>query len=536
MKLRTKLIIALIFILSVLAPVRFIIVTLLDNTSAAFDEIVNALAPVVSSIESMESAAAGMSGEVFSLTALYGIAPNVESDDLEEDLAEEVEEFEEFWADFQSALDSFAALSVQQQYEYPGISSPVETLRSSSAAFYAAGRDLIDLAQAGGSEQDIYEAIEAVEAAEGELYGFLDTMFTAGQTELLEVSRAANTIIQQQQTFTSLSGVALSMVIVVSMVMVYRTVAAPVARLDRAARSLSAGDYTQRVAVRSKDEIGALAKTFNSMADAVQKRDAELSSLNSALERGLADAQAARDEAERASQVKSAFLASMSHELRTPLNAVINFTRFVAKGVMGPVNEQQKEALGKVNDSARHLLNLINDVLDMSKIESGSLNLFVEDTVNVNEIIDEATGSARALLIDKPVTLDVQAEAALPTIIGDRQRLLQVLLNLLSNACKFTDEGTVTLRAQQENGNILFAVADTGPGIAAEDHALVFEAFKQTHSGLQKGGGTGLGLPISKSLVEAHGGRLWFESAPGNGTTFFVSLPVQSSVLTPVTN
>lgn len=245
------------------------------------------------------------------------------------------------------------------------------------------------------------------------------------------------------------------------------------------------------------------------------------------------ETRAAKEQAEQANTVKSAFLASMSHELRTPLNAIINFTKFVAKGTMGPVNDEQKETLEEVIDSGKHLLNLINDVLDMSKIGAGSLRLFVEPEIDLNAALKSVVATGNTLIAEKPVHIETEIPEALPRIMGDRQRIYQVLLNIMSNACKFTDEGQITIRAYTEDEHVFFAIEDTGPGIAPEDQSLVFESFKQTESGLRQGGGTGLGMPISKSLVAAHGGRLWLESEPGKGSTFFVALPINSDILVP---
>ncbi len=242
----------------------------------------------------------------------------------------------------------------------------------------------------------------------------------------------------------------------------------------------------------------------------------------------------ARERAERSDQVKSAFLASMSHELRTPLNAVINFTHFVIDGDTGPVNEQQTELLTEVVGSAKHLLNLINDVLDMSKIEAGSLNLFIEDDVSLNSLVNSVVTTGRGLLAGKPTRMHTEIEENLPLIRADRQRILQILLNIMSNACKFTEEGDIRIKVSQKDGEVIIAMADTGPGIAPNDQAMVFEAFKQTKAGLRQGGGTGLGMPIAKSLAEAHGGRLWLESEFGKGTTFYVALPIKSEVLVPM--
>ncbi len=241
--------------------------------------------------------------------------------------------------------------------------------------------------------------------------------------------------------------------------------------------------------------------------------------------------QAAQQAAERSDKIKSAFLASMSHELRTPLNAIINFTRYVAKGSLGTVNAQQVETLGEVVDSAKHLLNLINDVLDMSKIEADSLTLFVEDDVDIRPMLNTAISTGKTLLTDKPVEIQVDIPDYLPPIRADRQRIVQIMLNIMSNACKFTEEGFITIQAYQADDELIVRIGDSGSGIAAEDQSAVFEAFKQTSTGLRQGGGTGLGMPISKSLVEAHGGRIWLESEVGKGTTFYVAIPIKSEAL-----
>jgi signal transduction histidine kinase len=230
-------------------------------------------------------------------------------------------------------------------------------------------------------------------------------------------------------------------------------------------------------------------------------------------------------------EMKSQFLASMSHELRTPLNAVLNFTEFVSLGLMGPVNDKQKDALGKSLDSARYLLALINDVLDMTKIEAGMMKLFVEDNVHISDEMLPVVATAQTLLKDRHVQFISDIDEGLPPLVGDRRRIRQIMLNLISNACKFTEQGSVTLSVKNRGDELLFAVIDTGPGIAQEDQAIIFEPFRQTETGIKHMGGTGLGLPISKRLVEAHGGRIWLESVPGEGASFFVTLPLHSEAL-----
>ncbi len=279
--------------------------------------------------------------------------------------------------------------------------------------------------------------------------------------------------------------------------------------------------------------IGILMVLFSMHRDGLE-RDRQ-QALSEAFEREREAAESAQREreerirVEESDRMKSAFLASMSHELRTPLNAIINYTKFVANGTLGAINDEQKEVLDASAESAEHLLNLINDVLDMSKIESGSLTLFVEEHVQLGRILDVVVSTGRSLLAGKPVTIELRDEAGLSSIRGDRQRILQILLNIMSNACKFTDTGSITVTTQRSDSEIVIAITDTGPGIAPEEQPQVFEAFKQTSTGLRKGGGTGLGMPISKRLAEAHGGRMWLESVVGKGTTFFVALPTVSS-------
>ena len=236
-------------------------------------------------------------------------------------------------------------------------------------------------------------------------------------------------------------------------------------------------------------------------------------------------------ELERTDLMKSQFLASMSHELRTPLNAIINFTQLIAMGVAGPVTDEQVTILNTSLSSSRHLLQLINDVLDISKIQAGKLSLYIEEDVDLNEEIQTVVDMAEPLLgkqnalLEQPIRFIQDIDHDLSLTACDRRRIRQVLLNLLSNAIKFTEQGSITLSAKKKGGEFIFAVMDTGPGIAQEMQARIFEPFVQTTDGIKHAQGTGLGLPISRSLVQAHGGELWVESKIGEGTTFFFTLP-----------
>ncbi|GAB4571228.1 MAG: hypothetical protein Kow0077_07400 [Anaerolineae bacterium] len=243
----------------------------------------------------------------------------------------------------------------------------------------------------------------------------------------------------------------------------------------------------------------------------------------------FAEAQDARKLAEEASRIKSQFLASMSHELRTPLNAILNFTEFVLDGALGPVNEEQVATLAKVIDSAEHLLSLINDILDVTKIEVGMMSLLVEP-YDLARLIKSVEASGHALLRTRrrDVTLSVSIPENLPTMIGDRRRVRQVLLNLLANAVKFTEEGEIRLRVAAQDQEVHLVVEDTGVGIDPQEQAVIFEYFRQAQAGLMAEGGAGLGLPICKYLVEAHGGSIAVRSTPGQGTVVEVILPIDA--------
>ena len=243
------------------------------------------------------------------------------------------------------------------------------------------------------------------------------------------------------------------------------------------------------------------------------------------------EATQSRREAEQANRVKSQFLASMSHELRTPLNAILNFTQFVSSGMLGAVNDEQVDTLNKVVYSGEHLLGLINDVLDISKIEAGALKLFVETNIDLTQEANIVADAARSLVAAKSINVEVEVPEDLPHITGDKRRIRQIMLNLVSNACKFTEKGSIRLVLEQRQVDIVFAVHDTGSGIAPEDQEVIFELFRQTSTGLHQGEGTGLGLPISRRLAAAHGGDVWLESTVGQGASFYVSLPINSSKL-----
>jgi signal transduction histidine kinase len=231
---------------------------------------------------------------------------------------------------------------------------------------------------------------------------------------------------------------------------------------------------------------------------------------------------------EVASQHKSQFLANMSHELRTPLNAILGYTEMMADGLYGDVGEKAQGVLERVQSNGRHLLGLINDVLDLSKIEAGQLVLAIEE-YSVADMVATVLSATESLARAKNLKLGSAVAPGLPTGSGDARRLTQVLLNLVGNAIKFTDQGGVQIRAVRAGDRFEIAVVDTGPGIAPADQARIFDEFQQLDStSTRRKGGTGLGLSISRHIVELHGGRITVESEVGRGSTFRISLPVHA--------
>jgi GAF domain-containing protein len=229
---------------------------------------------------------------------------------------------------------------------------------------------------------------------------------------------------------------------------------------------------------------------------------------------------------EEASQHKSQFLANMSHELRTPLNAILGYTELMADGAYGEPSEKMLGILKRLEANGTHLLGLINDVLDLSKIEAGQLELELSD-YSVQDIVQTVRSTLEPLAFDKKLAFKLELARDLPPGHGDGRRLTQVLINLVGNAIKFTDAGEVAIKAEANNGLFYVSVRDTGPGISAADQVKLFQQFQQADNAItRKKGGTGLGLAISKRIIEMHGGKIWVESQPGQGSTFAFTLPI----------
>ena len=279
-----------------------------------------------------------------------------------------------------------------------------------------------------------------------------------------------------------------------------------VKEMDAGLAQIASGDFSRRVDIPNRDELGALAANLNRM-------NGELGRLYRELE--------------AASRHKSEFLANMSHELRTPLNAIIGFSEVLDDRMFGELNEKQAQYVRVVLNSGRHLLSLINDILDLSKVEAGRMELEL-GTFSLQMALENALTLIHDRAARHGLTVELTVNETLGDVVGDERKLKQVLLNLLSNAVKFTpDGGRIEVRALPANGSVEISVTDTGVGIAPEDQEAIFEEFRQVGTDYaRKREGTGLGLALARKFVELHGGRLWVKSEVGHGSTFTFTFPV----------
>ena len=321
------------------------------------------------------------------------------------------------------------------------------------------------------------------------------------------IARNASSFASSRALFIGVAAGALVLALLLGFILSWSLIG-PIQSIDGRLAAIASGDFEGHVDVENRDELGALAANVNRMNDELRNVYAEL---------------------EEASRHKSEFLANMSHELRTPLNAIIGFSEVLRDEMVGTVNEKQAEYLDDIISSGHHLLSLINDVLDLSKVEAGQVELEVRP-FSLREALERGVVMVRERATEDGVRVALDADPEVDVVDGDERRIKQVIFNLLSNAVKFTPTGgEVDVSTTRVNGEVRVSVADTGPGIAPEDRERIFEEFQQTETGVGQREGTGLGLALSKRFVELHGGRIWLESEVGHGSTFTFALPARST-------
>jgi signal transduction histidine kinase len=325
---------------------------------------------------------------------------------------------------------------------------------------------------------------------------------TAEETQgLVTANRSAYR--SSRNLLIAVSAASVALALVLGLVLSWSLIG-PIQRTESRLAEIAAGDFTGHLDVPNRDELGSLGANVNRMNDELRRVYGEL---------------------ETASRHKSEFLANMSHELRTPLNAIIGFSQVLRQRLFGEVNAKQEEYLDDILSSGNHLLSLINDVLDLSKVEAGQIELEV-NAFSLREALERGVVMVRERAAKGGLSLAVEPAPDVDVVEGDERRVRQIVFNLLSNAVKFTPEGgSVVVATARHGGEVHVSVTDTGPGIAPEDRERIFEEFQQTEVGVEQHEGTGLGLALSRRLVELHGGRIWVESEPGRGSRFVFTLP-----------
>ena len=413
-------------------------------------------------------------------------------------------------ADLQVA-DSLSQIEIATRenfYEFvppPADERELQRIRSDYRAITRALRHIQNLDNSGITDYDrVRPYVSAARRGGDSLHALAqDLSFKAqAETEGL-VKTNGNEYASSRNLFIGVSVASVALALALGLLLSWGLIG-PIRRMETRLAQITAGDFTRRLDVTSRDELGSLAANVNRMNDELRRVYGEL---------------------ETASRHKSEFLANMSHELRTPLNAIIGFSQVLRQRLFGEINEKQDEYLDDILSSGNHLLSLINDVLDLSKIEAGQVELEVA-AFSLREALERGVVMVREPAVKKGVQLSLEIAPDVDILQGDARRLRQVVFNLLSNAVKFTPAGgSVAVTTTRVDSEVRVSVADTGPGIALADQERIFDEFQQTDVGAQQAEGTGLGLALSKRLIELHGGRIWVESEPGRGSRFIFALP-----------
>jgi len=418
------------------------------------------------------------------------------------------------------AKKTFSDLLDEMAQADPSDAALLQGLRTANDTYTAASARVLALYQAGDLAGATNLHLTDEHPISHVLEGSLRTLIGSANQQIAQAQAAFES--DRSLLTTTVIGVsALSVVValVLGFVLSWGFIL-PVRKMQRALAGVTSGDFTQRVEVPNRDEFGSLARDLNSTSERLAHLFEEQRALGARLE--LTNASLAR-----ASEAKSRFLTSVSHELRTPMNAILGFTDALLAGVDGPLNEDQRASLGWVQRGGRDLLGLINEILDLSKIEAGRLTIDAQP-FDPSELVESVVAQHRSLAAQKGIGFSWQDTGAPAEVVLDRQRVRQILVDLFGNALKFTRTGEVHVEAGgADESAFKVAVRDTGPGIAPDQHEAIFEEFRQAEG---EEGGTGLGLAISRRLARAMAGDVTLESEPGRGSTFLLTLPLDCRV------
>jgi two-component system sensor histidine kinase BarA len=363
---------------------------------------------------------------------------------------------------------------------------------------------------------------------EGSTRPYLENQLAGVITVSLPAERSAEELIWSRLWLIASGALAGILAILVFYVITHKFILSPIHDLRRVAIRVADGNLDERSGVRTGDEFEQLSDSLNNMLERLRASQDELKKANKLLDQKLGEMAETNVALYEANRLKSEFLANVSHELRTPLTSIIGFAELLRENPQAEVNTRTARYAENILISGRILLDIINDLLDLAKIEAGKADLHLE-TVRVEEVCATLIDFARPEADKRGLRIGLEADGHLPIMITDRGKVRQILFNLLSNAVKFTpDEGAVTLRvARDGQERIRLSVSDTGPGISLEDQAIIFEKFRQIdQSATREHRGTGLGLAIARELTRLLGGEIGVESRSGEGATFWVRLPI----------
>ena len=378
----------------------------------------------------------------------------------------------------------------QIRRDYQTVARQLATISTLDKAGVTGAKARPALAAAITADQDLFEVTNELAGRTNER-----------TTTLIAANRSAYT--SSRDLFIGVGAVSVALALGLGLILSWSLIG-PIQSTEARLAEIASGDFSGRLDVPNRDELGSLGANVNRTNEQLRRLYGEL---------------------ETTSRHKSEFLANMSHELRTPLNAIIGFSQVLQQRMFGGINEKQEEYLADILSSGNHLLSLINDVLDLSKVEAGQVELDIA-TFSLREALERGVVMVRERATNNRVQLSLELAPDADGVRGDERRVRQIVFNILSNAVKFTPAGgRVSVTTARVDGEVHVSVSDTGPGVAPADQTRIFEEFQQTDVGVEQREGTGLGLALSKRLVELHGGRIWVESEPGHGSRFVFTLP-----------
>ena len=387
----------------------------------------------------------------------------------------------------------------------------VASVRATNNEFAAASLSVLELLRAGRTAEAQQLQIRSSTLA-NRIDRLTDTLVHRAEAEVADSIESSRQADGRSRTFVlgfAAASIALALVVGTALAL---AISGPLRAIGSRVERIAAGDFTEHVRVDNRDELGALAANIDRMNDQLGLLYEQLAAAN---------------------RHKSEFLANMSHELRTPLNAIIGFSEVLLQRLFGELNAKQADYLTDILESGKHQLTLVNDILDLSKVEAGRMELELS-SFSLKETINGSVAMLRERASRGGIALEAECDPSVDTIEADQRKVKQVLFNLLSNAVKFTPQGgRISVRARAVSDVVKISVQDTGVGIALEDQDRIFEEFAQASSGKRMEASTGLGLTLAKRFVELHGGAMTLESAVGMGSTFTFSLPLRRAAAVP---